>query len=63
MPDELQTFLNRLKLLSSIDLHEIEGMTEATWCVFSLRPYEFFIRADDPTQAAIWAAIMKREVR
>lgn len=60
--DELQTFLNRVKLLISLDQHEVK-MRGGVYEKFSADPFRFLIRCDDPTQAAIWAAIVKRETR
>lgn len=66
MPDELQQFLNRMKILRSLDRHEVAAGAfpeTARWMQFQVDPEDYFIRADDPTQAAIWAAIIKRETR
>lgn len=67
MPDDMHQFLNRLKILRSLSWEDVEpvGMltTERGWNDFGANPEYTFIRADDPTKTAIWAAIMKRETR
>lgn len=57
----LREFHNGLRLLRSIDRDEIGYIiSENAWQEFRDRPYEFFIRCDDPTANAIWAAMQER---
>ena len=63
MADDLHQFCNRLRIMHSLDLHEIEGFPPEQYGKFSANPYVFLIRSDDAMQAAIWAAILKRETR
>jgi len=62
MPDDQHTFINRLRILMSLDRHELEpDLTWEQWRRFRTDPFRFLIRADDPTADAIWHAIVKRE--
>ena len=57
----LREFHNGLRLLRSIDFHEIEyAMTREQWPSFRADPYKFFIICDDDTAAAIWAVMEAR---
>lgn len=57
----LDAFSNQLRLLRSIDMHEIEHPEiETWWPAFRDRPYETFMRSDDSRQRAIWEAMLKR---
>lgn len=62
---EQQQFANRLRILRSIDLHELTevGFPETRWNAFVVDPYNFLIRADDDTAAKLWAIIEKRMTR
>lgn len=71
-----EQFHNGLRLLRSIDLHELqaEGLwVEAKdprndsewkawegWMKFRDNPHDFLIRCDDETAAKIWAVMVKR---
>lgn len=66
---ELRVFHNRLRILMSIDKHELveAGVLAADdfdgWVNFSKCPYRFFIRRADETVAKLWALVQKREMR
>lgn len=51
-------FHNGLRLLRSIDSHEIGNPD--WWPQFRDAPYEFFIRTSDENAALIWAAMEER---
>lgn len=56
-------FSNGLRILRSIDSHELPGMTQIQIRAFMSNPVEFLIRADDPTAQIIWNAIEARMKR
>ena len=51
-------FHNGLRLLRSIDAHEIGN--PSWWGAFREDPYRFFILCNDQQAAAIWNAMVKR---
>lgn len=53
-------FRNALCLISSIDAHELKGVAPETAAKFVANPVRVFLRADDETAAAIWAAMVAR---
>ena len=67
-----EQFHNGLRLLRSIDLHELqaEGLwpdlahestrVSVSWINFRDSPWNYFIRCDDETAAKIWAVMVKR---
>ena len=55
----LDEFLNRLRILRSIDSHEVPELVE--WPGFRDDPYEYLINCSDDEAAHIWAALRKRE--
>ena len=57
----LREFHNGLRLLRSIDRHEINMvMSPEDWFAFRNHPYDFFIRCDDAKAEAIWAVMEAR---
>jgi hypothetical protein len=62
---EQATFINRLRICHSIDLHELEAaglrLDGKRWHEFRSNPYVFLMRCDDPTADAIWRVIQARE--
>ncbi len=64
---ELRVFHNRLRILISIDMHELVeggviGVEEKNkWANFRSNPYRFFIRCDDDTANKLWGIIQERE--
>ena len=52
-------FLNRLRILRSIDAIEVPDV--ACWPDFRDDPYEYVIRCSDADAAHIWTALRKRE--
>jgi hypothetical protein len=61
MPSDFPLSLNRLKSLHGIDHHLLPELTDEQWARFRDDPVRFFLRADDPTQAAIWREIERRQ--
>ena len=56
---DLGQFLNRLRILRSIDGCEVPDIQN--WPKFRARPYEYVISCSDEDAAAIWTALRKRE--
>ena len=56
-------FLNRLRILRSIDRHEVLGLTDQEWTRLRANPCEFVIRCSNPAAEHVWAAVRKRESR
>ncbi len=59
-------FINNLRILNSLDRHEIEAqlgrpMSGHEWLMFAPDPFTYLIRADAPISAAIWRAIERRQ--
>ena len=57
--DTLPIFLNRLRILRSIDLDEVPSWT--SWYDFRTNPYEYLISCPDDEAEHIWVALRKRE--
>lgn len=59
-----EKFLNALRIMRSIDLHEIEAagidLESFIWPSFREDPYRWFIRASDKDAAAVWSIIERR---
>lgn len=58
-------FHNALRILSSIDAHELRELdteiwTDAEWIKFRDDPWRYFIKADDECAVMIWSVITKR---
>ena len=58
-------FHNALRILSSIDQHELAEITleiwdDAEYVKFRDNPWAYFIKADDETANTIWSALSKR---
>lgn len=67
---DMKRFLNRIRILYNIDAHEIDGAMEAAgcriltsedWQAFRDNPVRFLIRADGPTQRALWSIVQRRD--
>ena len=56
---ELQLFLNRLRILRSIDQRDIPDVKR--WFAFREDPPEYLISCPDDEAAHIWTALRKRE--
>ena len=56
---EFRRFSNALRILRSLDLHEVDGI--ADWQAFRDGPYMYFLRASDADQRTIWRAIERRQ--
>jgi hypothetical protein len=52
-------FVNALKILRSLDEHEVPDLT--SWPAFRDDPYKYFIRASGHDQATIWLALNRRQ--
>jgi sulfur transfer complex TusBCD TusB component (DsrH family) len=67
--DDLRRFHNRLRVLTSIDMHELVAAGVIAhadwnaWGTFRRDPFRWFIRADDAKARAVFAIIRKREGR
>lgn len=67
LKDDLAIFTNRLRMLRSIDRHELVQARvmpvddEATWTWFRRNPYDYMIRASDQARAAVWTIIQRQE--
>ena len=57
----LREFHNALRIMRSIDGHELPGLHPRQVEAFIADPYGFFIRAEDAVAEQIWAAIQKRQ--
>lgn len=63
---ELREFHNGLRILTSIDMHElvagkvIEAGDEAEWAAFRKDPHKWLILADDDEADALWAVMKTR---
>ena len=63
---ELREFHNGLRILTSIDMHElvaakvIEDDDEAEWTAFRKDPHKWMMLADDDQAEALWALMKKR---
>ena len=55
---DLGRFLNRLRILRSLDQHEVPAVW---WHQFRDDPYEYLIRCPDDEAEHIWTALRKRE--
>ncbi len=69
-PDsDREHFLNRLKILRSIDQHELIaadvtglcGTGADSWSGFREDPYRWLMRADDSNARKVWGIIRERE--
>lgn len=62
----LQEFSNGLRILTSIDMHElvaakvIEDDDEAEWAAFRKDPHRWLITADDNQAEALWGVMKAR---
>ena len=56
---DLRRFGNRLRILRSIDLHEIPQVLD--WPAFRDNPSGYFIRCADEEAEQIWLALRRRE--
>jgi hypothetical protein len=59
----LRAFHNALRILNSLDYHDVSFLThdKQGWLSFRDNPYTFFITTSDANAARIWAAIQKRQ--
>lgn len=57
----LREFHNALRILRSIDGHELPDLHPQQVEAFIADPYAYFIRAEDAVAERIWAAVQKRQ--
>ncbi len=58
----LSEFSNALRILHSIDSDEVYlAIPHRAWLAFRDDAVDCFLRADDPTQAKLWAIIEARQ--
>lgn len=57
-----EDFHNRLRILASIDLYELEdaGVSMSEWLDFRVDPWLWFIRASDADAQAVWGIMQRR---
>ena len=60
---KLNDFINRLRIIASIDADELEDAGIFDWKDFQRDPYKWLMRADDEKAAKLWALIEKRSKR
>jgi hypothetical protein len=58
---EFRRFHNALRIMLSIDRHELPPLSPSEWFDFSRDPYRFYIAASDANKAAIWSLIESRQ--
>lgn len=58
---KLHRFLNALRILRSIDRHEVRWMPEIIWQRFNDDPFETLLRLDDDMAAKVFAVIEARQ--
>ena len=56
---EFRRFSNALRILRSLDAHEVESI--AAWPRFRDNPYMYFITCSDEDKRTIWRAIERRQ--
>ena len=57
--DDMRRFLNRLKILRSLDHFEVPDVRD--WAMFRDNPAEYYIRCSDAEDEHIWKALRRRE--
>ena len=63
MTTDQRQFRNRLCILRGIDRHEVPSLSDNQWKRFRDDPYLGYLKLDDMGEAAVWAALLKREER
>ena len=56
-------FNNLLRVLISIDRHEVPFLTDVQYEVFGADPYRFFIRCSDEACDKLWSVMQGRAAR
>jgi hypothetical protein len=56
-------FSNALRILISVDHHEVPFLDKASWEKFRDDPFRFMMRANDNMADAVWAVVEKRATR
>jgi hypothetical protein len=56
-----RAFHNALRILHSLDYHEVSFLTEGQWSVFRDNPYSYFMSTSTQNAVRIWEAIQKRQ--
>jgi hypothetical protein len=60
-PTPFRAFHNALRILRSLDYHEVSFLSEEEWESFRDNPYKFFTSTSDSNASLIWAAIQRRQ--
>ena len=58
---DFERFLNRLRILRSLDRDEVPDVSWPGWLAFQDNPYEYLITCHDDEAKHIWTALRKRE--
>lgn len=64
----LAEFHNGLRILASIDMHELEDCgaiahgDQSSWLMFRENPWRWFIRVGDDTAERVWSIIQRRQI-
>lgn len=65
--NDLNCFHNSLRILASIDRHELADaglmLDDAEWSRFASNPWAWLIRAGDEDMRAVWSIIQARQPR
>ena len=58
---EIQRFVNRLRIMHSLDAHELEGMSESYVRQFLANPFRTMMKLDERNLRIVAKAIQRRE--
>ena len=56
----MHDFVNRLRIMNSLDAHELEGMSKHMIKNFLVDPHRTMMRLDERNLEIVWSAIEKR---
>jgi len=59
----MHDFVNRIRIMNSLDGWELEGMSDYMIKNFLVDPYRTIMKLDDKNLAIVWKAIEKRNTR
>lgn len=63
MTDDVETFANKLRIINSLEAHELEGMSSAVKRQFLVNSPSVFLKMHPSDRAIVWEALRKREAR